>query len=299
MKFIKGQLHIHTSVSDGDADPKTVAQEFRDMGYDFVAFTDHTAPYDASVYSDNNLTVLSGTEWAAVVNNPNYRDIVKLHVNAVGYYKEDNGILDAYAKQYNDFFGYPNVHNTKNVRENQPYCEASVSQTLNNMLAEVYRQGGIPTVNHPNWFNFDFHNPKAPETVYENGILTEKKGQNFAPFDYRELLGVDYPYILEVKNVSLPDFSAGYKSLESSEYIWDVLLTKGKNVLACFSDDSHNYKREIRNKIHDFQIPGQTSVMVNAENNENNIKEALKKGKFYASNGIELDYYEVMDNKIR
>jgi len=39
--WYKGQMHMHTTNSDGDSDPTTVANYYKNLGYDFIAITDH------------------------------------------------------------------------------------------------------------------------------------------------------------------------------------------------------------------------------------------------------------------
>ena len=39
--WYKGNIHTHTSMSDGDTDPYKVAGWFRRHGYDFLVLTDH------------------------------------------------------------------------------------------------------------------------------------------------------------------------------------------------------------------------------------------------------------------
>lgn len=38
---LKGQLHTHTTISDGTLRPQEVADAYASMGFDFLAFTDH------------------------------------------------------------------------------------------------------------------------------------------------------------------------------------------------------------------------------------------------------------------
>ncbi len=40
-RWLKGNLHTHTTNSDGDASPEVVAAWYRDAGYHFLALTDH------------------------------------------------------------------------------------------------------------------------------------------------------------------------------------------------------------------------------------------------------------------
>jgi hypothetical protein len=39
--FLKGQLHTHTTCSDGNLTPQEVADAYAALGFDFLAFTDH------------------------------------------------------------------------------------------------------------------------------------------------------------------------------------------------------------------------------------------------------------------
>lgn len=40
-KFYKGNLHTHTTRSDGSGEPWEVAERYRQEGYSFLAITDH------------------------------------------------------------------------------------------------------------------------------------------------------------------------------------------------------------------------------------------------------------------
>ena len=39
--WYKGNLHMHTTVSDGELDPVEAISVYREAGYDFIAITDH------------------------------------------------------------------------------------------------------------------------------------------------------------------------------------------------------------------------------------------------------------------
>lgn len=41
MIYLKGQLHIHTTFSDGRLTPQEMADIYASLGFDFIAFTDH------------------------------------------------------------------------------------------------------------------------------------------------------------------------------------------------------------------------------------------------------------------
>ena len=40
-QFYKGNLHTHTTLTDGCMDPKPTLEKYRAGGYDFISITDH------------------------------------------------------------------------------------------------------------------------------------------------------------------------------------------------------------------------------------------------------------------
>lgn len=57
----KGNLHIHTTISDGKKSPKDTLEAYKSAGYDFVALTDHWNYSEASEYK--GMQILSGIEY--------------------------------------------------------------------------------------------------------------------------------------------------------------------------------------------------------------------------------------------
>jgi len=58
----KGNLHLHTTVSDGQRTPEEACRLYREAGYDFIARTDHWL-YGEETVSPEGLLVLSGCEY--------------------------------------------------------------------------------------------------------------------------------------------------------------------------------------------------------------------------------------------
>jgi len=62
-KWFKGNLHLHTTLSDGRLDLPAAAAYYRQRGYDFIAITDHMVPFVAGEYGGKlPLLVLDGIE---------------------------------------------------------------------------------------------------------------------------------------------------------------------------------------------------------------------------------------------
>ena len=60
--FYRGNLHCHTTNSDGAWAPKAVIEAYRAMGYDFLAVTDHRHVSFPTAYMAGSMLVLPGIE---------------------------------------------------------------------------------------------------------------------------------------------------------------------------------------------------------------------------------------------
>lgn len=60
-KYYKLALHLHTTISDGRKTPLEVATEYKDAGYDAIAFTDHWAYGEGG--NIEGLHIISGCEY--------------------------------------------------------------------------------------------------------------------------------------------------------------------------------------------------------------------------------------------
>ena len=67
-RFFKGNLHTHSTRSDGVRDPEAVCAAYRDAGYDFLALTDHFLPkyrfpiVDTRPWRTSRFTTILGAE---------------------------------------------------------------------------------------------------------------------------------------------------------------------------------------------------------------------------------------------
>ncbi len=82
MKYLKGDLHCHTTYSDGFEPPEQVVCSARKFGCDFLAITDHNQ-YKGSEYAENwvkenggKITVIRGEEYSC--------DYTPMHILSLG-----------------------------------------------------------------------------------------------------------------------------------------------------------------------------------------------------------------------
>ena len=61
-KWFKGNIHSHTTVSDGTVDPAQQAADYKAQGYDFLALTDHNVMLTHAQLSSEDFLMLPGWE---------------------------------------------------------------------------------------------------------------------------------------------------------------------------------------------------------------------------------------------
>jgi hypothetical protein len=112
--WMKGNLHTHTSQSDGDSTPQEVATWYRDHGYGFLVITDH-----------DKITRIDAPEGLVLIDGEEVTDRLPkkpLHVNGIGL--------------------------TEVVK---PGGGATSVEVLQKNIDAVRKAGGIALVNHPNF----------------------------------------------------------------------------------------------------------------------------------------------------
>lgn len=112
-RWYRGNLHTHTTESDGDSSPADVVRWYGEHGYDFLVITDHNK---VTAVHDDKLLVIPGEE----VTDRSAKK--PLHVNAIG-------ISKVVTPQHGD----------------------SIPATLQHDVDAVRDAGGIAEINHPNF----------------------------------------------------------------------------------------------------------------------------------------------------
>lgn len=94
--FLKGNLHCHTTLSDGTGTPASVIRQYANAGYDFLAITDHQR-YNAMNYApETGLLVLPGMEADRFVDGVG---MPVVHIVALGP-ETGNGYTDGQSVLY-------------------------------------------------------------------------------------------------------------------------------------------------------------------------------------------------------
>jgi hypothetical protein len=116
--FLRGNLHAHSTLSDGDHAPEEVLAWYRDHGYAFAALTEHNLRVDPARYDDpaDPFVVIAGEELTMVFGGK------PVHVNALCHGHTIGG----------------GQHPT-------------ALSAIRRGAVEVRAQGGVALLNHPNF----------------------------------------------------------------------------------------------------------------------------------------------------
>jgi hypothetical protein len=118
--WYKGNLHTHTTNSDGDTNPKDVILWYKDHGYDFLSITDHnfiTRVHDFGDLVSDEFILISGNEISDQFEK------IPLHLLALGLYDE----------------------------KIEPTGGEGIVSTLQNNVVSIRQAGAVPVLAHPNF----------------------------------------------------------------------------------------------------------------------------------------------------
>src|SRR5262245_6257851 len=150
-----------------------------------------------------------------------------------------------------------------------PQQGRSVTDTLQRDIDAIRAANGVPHVNHPNF------------------------GWAISADDLQQLERLKLFEIYNGHNL-VNNFGGG--GVPGMEEVWDRLLSNGRLLYGIADDDAHTFKQP---NTPDIAGPGRGWVFVRAERlTPRLIVEALERGDFYASTGVELTDYRFDDVKV-
>jgi hypothetical protein len=222
-RFWRGNLHTHSTRSDGRLSPSETAAWYRDNGYDFVALTDHFVRRyrypitDTTPFRTGAFTTLIGAE----MHGPRTQVGNLWHLVAAGL------PLD--------------------------FAPPVPGETGPQLAARAAAGGAFVIVAHPAYYGLTVSDVES----------------------------VGAAHALEIYNGA----SALAYEMGDSGHILDVLISRGRRIDACATDDAHFEHPEYP----DYPDHGLGWVNVRAQENDPvALVEALRAGHFYASEGPEL-----------
>ncbi len=264
----KANLHCHTTLSDGRISPEEMVAAYKRHGYRVMAFTDHEYIVNHQDFNDENFIAITGYEIGLYTPElpgsweDTWRDRKCCHLNL--YAKnpyEDRHILfdpDALPNHVKD-----RTSEFKYIGEKRKRKYEDVQEVIDTANAN----GFIVCLNHPYW-----------------SIQPQSDTVN-----YRGLFG------WEVYN-SGGSALAGYNPVVDSILVNDygAAVESGMTVAPIAADDNHNYNGDIENSD---SFKGMTMICTD-DFSYSGIIEALERGDFYASTGIEIREVSLEDGRV-
>ncbi|HUF55867.1 MAG TPA: CehA/McbA family metallohydrolase [Thermohalobaculum sp.] len=165
--FFKGNLHTHSTRSDGALDPAEVCRRYAEAGYDFISLTDHFLGRfgypvtDTRAFRTNRFTTIPGAE----IHADTLANGELWHMVAVGL---------------PDDFAPPDVHDW-DPRETLEPAPA--------FAARARDAGAFVALAHPEWFGMTVGDARAIEAahaveIYNHGCeVQQDRGGGFAILD--------------------------------------------------------------------------------------------------------------------
>jgi hypothetical protein len=190
-------------------------------------------------------------------------------LNAV--HAADNRFLILKGEEVSDrFAGRPLHVNGLDVQRNvEPQGGTSVSDVLNRTVEAIRREGGVPHINHPNF------------------------GWAITREDLQQVRGTR---LFEVFNGHPTVNNHGGGGVPGLEEAWDTILSNGMLLYGIAVDDAHVFKQPGNP---DVPGPGRGWVVVRAPRLEARaLLEALERGDFYASTGVELEQLDASAERL-
>jgi len=146
--WYKGNLHTHTTESDGDEVPEKVCEWFEDHGYDFLVLSDHNhlTLLDYGESGLSRLILIPGEEISANAKHSS----LPIHIGAIGI----NRVLE-------------------------PATGEDIVSTLQMNIDSIREAGGISCINHPNFrWAFDHTHMSQVEGANMFEIFNGSRGCN-------------------------------------------------------------------------------------------------------------------------
>lgn len=205
--FYKGNMHCHSTMSDGSLTPNELKKEYKEQGYSFLAITDHEHIINHSYLDDDEFITITSAEYS-IKEFPEQSTLVNkrmkvCHLNLYAK-KQDNDTTICYNSTL-DHFSKGKIR--ENLSKLPEYKRIYGAEGINKLIKKANESGFFVCYNHPRW-------------SLEN---------------YADYSGYDGLWGVEIFN---------YSCLREGLYDYDInvfddFLRDGKMIYASCGDDNH------------------------------------------------------------
>ncbi len=255
----KANLHTHCNASDGDPTLEEMVEAYYDAGYDILAMTDH----GVINYGWNKDRQTNGIfNKFRKVYPMSEEDYIRI---TTGSDRDGRGMTDIRGGIECNMAVISKTH-VNGYFTTYGQGEWGIENDYRTAPAEIEKAGGYSVLNHVgDWVD----SGRFPERSHWNVFIAYFAG-----------IFIDYPSCLGMEIVNNTD-----RVTRGDRALWDellqVVIPKGRNIWA-FADDDSEQLDEVGRSFELFVLP---------ENNEENVKKAMKDGNFFAAS----KYYKTTD----
>lgn len=208
-KFHRGNLHTHSTNSDGVLSPEEVCRRYQAEGYDFIALTDHFVGLfdypitDTTAFRNDNFTTILGAE---------------LHTGTM----ENGHLWHIVAAGLPRDFIAPNAPNFRPVKGSE--TGASIAQRARDA-------GAFVAIAHPHWSGMSEADARTITAahaveVYNHGCVVDNdRGEGFVTLEHLLNGGCRLNLIAtDDAHFNTPDFFGGWVMVKATENKPEALL---------------------------------------------------------------------------
>jgi hypothetical protein len=286
--WYRGNIHAHSLWSDGNTFPELVAEEYRSLGYDFLALTEHnilargerwkdvtnTEKHAVSEQAMKKYRDRFGNDWVETRKRGGKLQVRLKTLDEVRKLVEEPGrfILiqgEEITGKFQDRAVHVSAINV--VKAIQPQRGSTMVDTIQRDAMAVFGQSlqtkrpMVAVVNHPNWPTYDI-----------------------AAW---ELAAAKYVRLVEFGNAAGDCLFYGDADHPGMERVWDLANTirisnlKAAPLFGVAADDAHTYPLAASEPSE----AGKAWIVVRADElTPKAVVESIGRGDFYASTGVKL-----------
>jgi hypothetical protein len=308
VSWFRGNLHAHSFWSDGHDFPEMIAEHYKSLGYQFLAFTEHDRLQEGikwlrcqgndeqtrSIVQGNLLKRYQerfGSSWVDVRKCDGGSQVRLKTGEEIRHLVEEGGrFLIISGEEVTARWGTGDIESTNwvnvlNLRQavRPIMADQSVSaiRSVCNAVKHLSPQSAAPVIcclNHPNW--------KWNSTA-------------------EDITNVDELRFMEMHTALNTCANQGDALHPSVERMWDIALTSrlsektGAIIYGLASDDAHAYQPD-HHLLGDWALPGRAWIMVRAKALEADVlMTSIQQGDYYCSTGVTLEELEVSRKHMR
>lgn len=202
-KWYKGNLHCHTTNSDGMLTPAQIVNYYRKNGYSFLALSDH------DIYTD----------YRSVLDTEDFITLPAVEASAVLY--KESGSYDRLAVHH--------IHGILGTKEIQKNAAVRLFEHMER----------LPVAKYYGTWNGAQAAQELEQTLRTHGCITVYNHPVWSRVKEEDFIHLDGITALEIFNYGTElESGTGFDSVH-----WNVMLRIGRKIFATAADDNHNEEK--------------------------------------------------------